>query len=339
MPHLTPREQHLVAGSLVTALTLLVVVLRGSSSRTAGLSTNLTSSARSASSVASSTPAGNNGNGNDQKRFQLYMNPVCPFVQRTRITISELQAMDLFTFTPIPLRAEIARAKFLHQLPEWSQAIGINSHEGLQHLKDWYMQNMNKGGDVPVLMDHNSDFLVTESEIVSEYIYLNLNHTRGVDLDLFPSSSFLAEEVVRFRYAIKTFPASAFYSCLRNQDPSKDAELFKSLRESLGQCFSHMSPHGPYFVGPKFTFADIFCFPHMYRFATLLKHYRGYDLFAPCAEYDAKRVKTWFTAVSSRPSVQKTCPTPEVIIKFYEGEANDNLLSEKGFYGRGRSSM
>ena len=276
-----------------------------------------------------------------KKRFQLYTNPMCPFAQRVWIMISELEAMEMVAFTPIPLKPDLLRAKYLAQLPSWAHAVGVENAEGLQHLKDWYMAHINKAGEVPSVIDDcssNTSTVFKESDIVAEYLYLVLhNHEREVKIELFPSSSYFPEEVVRFRFAFKTFPISAFYTCLRNQDPQKDEDLFKSLRTGLASFISHMSDDGPYYLGHRFSFADIAFAPFLVRFSELLPHYRGFDVFEPCEEYDSRRFKVWFHAVTRRPSVRRTSPQRHEILQFYEVEANDGRINENGFGGRGRS--
>ena len=276
------------------------------------------------------------------KRFHLYTNPLCPFANRVWIIITEYEATDKFTFTPIPLKAELMRARYLHQLPSWAHAVGANSAETLQELKDWYMENINKAGEVPSLTDDealDNSAVFKESDVISEYLATVLEAKHPQKLHLFPSAEFSAEDIARFRLAIKSFPISNFYACLKNQDPVKDAELFAALCKGLGTFVSHMSPDGPFILGRRFTFADIYCIPFIVRFAILLPHYRGMDMFHPSVGFDVRRFKAWFVAASNRPSIKKTSPSEQEILRLYEGEAHEGKLNETGFHGRGRSKM
>lgn len=274
-----------------------------------------------------------------KKRFQFYVNPMCSFVQRVWIVITELNATEQFAFTPIPVKGELLKAKYFNELPPWASGIGVDSPDSLYKLKDWYSNNVNRPGEVPFLVDHETPGLdIKESEIVAEYINMVLTKGSQSENSLFPNSTYSPEEVTRFRMAVKSFPAPAFYALLRNQDPAKDAELEKAIRVGLGQFVSYMAKEGPFYLGKRFSFADVCAVPFLIRFNILLPYYRNVDVFEPCEQYDAARFRAWFNAASNRPSVKKTSPKEQDVLRFYEGQThNDQVSIEKGYIGRGRS--
>ena len=278
------------------------------------------------------------------KRFNLYTNPICPFANRVWITISELQVLDKFSFIPIPLTYEVSRGKSVGKLPAWASGIGIIDGAELEKLKNWYVENVSKSGEVPILFDHFSSYPnepYKESEIICEYLCLILGGN-----SLFPTSQglqqtiYFPDDVVRFRLVLKQFQVSTFYACLKNQMPELDAQLFKELRGSLGKFVNLMNQReGPYFFGKNLSYIDIHFIPFVYRFSNLLKHYRKMDIFKDCEEINQTRFKAWFSALMARPQILKTLPKLEDIIDYYESEAHAGKTNEQGFFvGRGISN-
>jgi glutathione S-transferase len=84
------------------------------------------------------------------------------------------------------------------------------------------------------------------------------------------------------RFVIKTFDGglSSLYGVLMNKDPSLDTDKIKAaltfLRE-IESIFEKQSA-GPFFLGDRFSLADISLVPFVFRFSVLLPFYRGVDL-------------------------------------------------------------
>lgn len=156
-------------------------------------------------------------------------------------------------------------------------------------------------------METGDGFVVKESDVICEYLSSCVPQS-----ELFPNG----RDLIRVRMAQSTFQPNLFYKLLGNRDRSKDVELFKDILQMLDKFTSHMqtSREGPYFLGPNFSFADIYAIPFCVRFQWTLQHYRGFDMVGSAPV----RFQIWFRACAQRASVAQTTPDRDYILKVYE---------------------
>ncbi|KAF9923550.1 Glutathione S-transferase protein [Linnemannia zychae] len=188
---------------------------------------------------------------------------------------------------------------------------------------DWYLKDINPYGQVPALKIDN-EHVIVESLVVAEYI-ANINPQAG----LIPKNPL---QLAQSRYLIEhwgnrtqptLFKATITLDPIENAKAREvavaelekvDALLRKAYRTSEDK-------EGPFFLGAKFTFADL-------ALATLLTR-----LYLPTA-YQAESVKQefeqelrsnknlrrfneWRDAISARPTVQKASAPEEIVVKNY----------------------
>lgn len=219
--------------------------------------------------------------------IQLYSAAVCPFAQRTRIVLHE-KRLD-YQVHEIDLKQK--PADFLE----------ISPH-----------------GKVPVLL-YGGD-RIWESAVINEYLE-----------EVFPSPSLMpAEPGLRALVRIwidfaNTRFTTAFYKLLLAQTPDAQAdwreEMIKHLRFIDQRGFQELSATGPYWLGDRFSLLDITYYPWFERWAAL-EHYRGVTI-----PDDCQRLKTWWTAMGDRPSVQATTQSPQYHIEQYARYANNTTTS------------
>jgi len=215
--------------------------------------------------------------------IQLYSSAVCPFAQRTRILLHE-------------------------------KGLDYQTHEiDLKNKPDDFLK-ISPHGKVPVLL-HGSD-RIWESAIINEYLE-----------EVFPSPALMPEDpglraMVRvwIDFANSRF-TSAFYKLLLAQTPEAQndwrEEMTKHLRFIDQRGLQELSEAGPYWLGDRVSLLDITYYPWFERWAAL-EHYRGLPI-----PDDCQRLKTWWQAMSDRPSIQTTAQSPEYHIEQYARYADD----------------
>jgi len=77
---------------------------------------------------------------------------------------------------------------------------------------------------------------------------------------------------------------------------------------------------GPYLLGSKFSFAEIFFIGFIERMSVLLAHYHNFEVFSG-PEGELTRLKQWWSASRERPAFQKTLEGTdrEFWINLYKG--------------------
>eukprot|EP00325_Prymnesiales_sp_UTEX-LB-985_P004776 CAMPEP_0174705478 /NCGR_PEP_ID=MMETSP1094-20130205/8690_1 /TAXON_ID=156173 /ORGANISM="Chrysochromulina brevifilum, Strain UTEX LB 985" /LENGTH=292 /DNA_ID=CAMNT_0015903649 /DNA_START=77 /DNA_END=955 /DNA_ORIENTATION=+ len=199
----------------------------------------------------------------------------------------------------------------------------------LHMRKDAYKRDVNPSGEVPSLLLASGD-VVCESEIVCEY----LDAVSEQDSPrLVPADPLAA---ARVRMAMKLFNAvpPAMVSLLKNQDEARDEPLAAALDTAV-ERFVVVTDQGNqsdqqdarFCVGDSCTLADVHAAPFIFRFAIVLKHYRGY-----CLLTRHPRLGSILRAVEALPAWSAVlCPlskayppvTERALIGLYAAYAND----------------
>ncbi|KAF8979566.1 hypothetical protein BGZ46_005274 [Entomortierella lignicola] len=181
---------------------------------------------------------------------------------------------------------------------------------------DWYLKDINPYGQVPALKINDKD-IILESLFVAEYV-----------ADLHPESGLLPTDPLlraKTRYLIHHYGARVqpvYHKAAFTTDPTESAkhreELLVEL-EKFNKLLEDANPKGekgPYFLGEKFTFADLAIAPFLARFF-LLSEYNGSKDFNIEETPQLERFLKWKEAVNQRPTVLKATPSKEVLSEKY----------------------
>jgi len=198
--------------------------------------------------------------------LKLISAEVCPFAQRTRLTLLE-KGLDC-EMVEIDLRNK----------PAWFAQVSPYSK-------------------VPVLL--HGQTRIWESNIINEYLdetFPEPRLTPATAADRAAMRIWIAHDDTRF------VPAT-YKVLLARDDPDKQKlyrdtilEAFTFMeREALARRSS-----GPWWLGEQLTLADLAIYPHMERLA-VLQEYRGITLPPECG-----RLREWLAAMQERPSVRAT---------------------------------
>lgn len=213
---------------------------------------------------------------------------VCPFAQRAWWAAAELGLDATWTYVHIDLGAR---------------------------KPAWYAKSVNPFGTVPCLYAGPGRG-VFESLIVCEY----LNAVGGGAL--LPADPYALSSVRLITARFDDTVRAPLYALLTNQHPEKDAELQHALTaklEALDRLYAErQQPGGPFLLGPALSLAEIAMLPFLERFHSVLRHYRGYELFPP-GRHPA--LAAAFHAARARPAFARTTAPPEYFIAAYRGYA------------------
>ncbi|KAF9154234.1 hypothetical protein BG015_001488 [Linnemannia schmuckeri] len=183
---------------------------------------------------------------------------------------------------------------------------------------EWYLKDINPYGQVPALKVDDKD-IILESLFVAEYI-----------ADLNPESGLLPKDALQraqTRYLIHHWGARtqpAHHKATFITDATEAATNRKALiveLEKVNQLL--INAHrvegdgaGPFFLGDKFTFADLAIAPFLARFFLLGQYNDNKDVTKE--EFpQLERFFQWKEAVLARSSVQKATPPQETLTNNY----------------------
>lgn len=174
----------------------------------------------------------------------LYWNKLCPFVQRSWITLIEKNVA--FELVYVPLSGG---------------------------TPDWYKE-INPRATVPTLK--HGDNIIFESNLIAQYV----DDTFDPKQSLFPGSAYDRHRVRFFLEQIGEFVGAAYGLLFDLKSEGKNAELEANLK-NLEKLLAEQSPNGPFFLGETFSLADIALVPFLDRHRHLLFAFAdGYNIFA-----------------------------------------------------------
>lgn len=175
-----------------------------------------------------------------------------------------------------------------------------------------YGQFVNRYETVPCLYDQG--FPIFESAIVAEYF--DSKYGNGI---LFGRDDPALASIIRLLAA--KFEVGAFYGLLRNKDTEKRAEIESEINYTLTELetiyrvnAASYRMDGPYLLGSRFSAGEIMITPFLYRFQTLLKHYRNFDLLTP-EKYPL--LTAAYNASVERTAFKDSCKDPQFYIEAY----------------------
>jgi glutathione S-transferase len=111
-----------------------------------------------------------------------------------------------------------------------------------------------------------------------------------------------------------------FYRVLQEQDPQKQVENAKELRDAFDKLIEAAHPVGPFFMGPHMSFVDVQAAPWVIRLRRVLKPYRGW----PDAE-EGTRWASWVNAIDTNEHVRATTSSDELYMDSYARYAGRSL--------------
>ena len=143
--------------------------------------------------------------------------------------------------------------------------------------KEAFTRDVNPTGEVPALL-LASGHVLRESEVVCEYIDAVSDDGTAGHPRLMPTEPLAA---ARVRMAMKLFNTvpGTLVALLKNQDEARDEALVAAIDVAIGKFVATLEEKASFcFEGNTCTLADVHAAPFIYRFAIVLKHYRGYCL-------------------------------------------------------------
>ncbi|PVU85834.1 hypothetical protein BB559_006797 [Furculomyces boomerangus] len=202
---------------------------------------------------------------------------------------------------------------FAHRVVTCLAETGVDyetSYIDLNNKPEWYPL-VNPASKVPAMRLPNGEILV-ESLIIAEYL-----------CDLYPKFGLMPESPLD-RYKVRIFIdyfgsnlLSSPYVLLRNGDNedkhAKLEEIVKNLHE-LNRRLVECSPEGPFFLGERFTLADIATFPFIERLYMATKMFGLSIDNIPGLE----RFYQWTDAVRNRPSYKSTVASYDELVTAYQ---------------------
>lgn len=188
------------------------------------------------------------------------------------------------------------------------QYIEVDPYKKPQSLLD-----VNPRGLVPALR-HGPTWSTHESTVIMEY--LEDLHTGPA---LLPSEIQTRATSRLWSDHVNRHIIPCFYSLLQAQDPDKQIEHAKELRDQIGKLVDAADPTGPFFGGKELAFVDVQIAPWVLRLRRVLAVYRGW----PEEPEEGSRWKKWVDAIEGDRSVRMTTSTDELYVESYERYAEN----------------
>ena len=154
---------------------------------------------------------------------------------------------------------------------------------------------------------------VWESLPIVEYV----DERFDTDASLMPKSAIQRAHARIWADFVTARVQKAYYTMLMDQDPEGQRTAKENFKKEVTTLSNAMAPlsEGPYFFGKQFTLVDIALAPFWQRFLWVGQHYRGLHV---DGEDATERMHAWWTAVSQRPSVQRTMVGKDRLIASYK---------------------
>ena len=218
--------------------------------------------------------------------------------------------------------------------------LGGQTHAELLASKSHYQETVLQSGETPAMQLPGG--VLSESDILCEYI--DAVSTTGQRL--LPSDPFLASRIKLSIRKFNTVPP-AIVKLLKNQDPSADSEMVATVDAAVDAFAKTLDEGAEWCHGSTCSLADVHCGPFLYRFQHVLAHWRGFDLLGR-----HPRMAKIMNALEGLTAWQhvldpsdKLYPrvTPDLLVRFYEQYANNNLWgtgpnNSRVLVGRGASA-
>ena len=222
--------------------------------------------------------------------IKLYGNKICPFAMRAWLVAQEKDIA--YEYIHVPLGPE---------KPAWFEA------------------DINPRGTVPALSIQGKNF--PESLIVAELLD---DAFPDAKVSLMPKDSVAKGAVRLFMNDVGGFVGDC-YTLLRAEAEKRDAAAADVDADVafLEGALSRQST-GPFFLGEKYSLADIAIVPFLDRFRYTLKEYQNYEILAK-----APRLSAMIEAASQRDSFKHCAQPAEFYVESYKSYAPKSYSPKK----------
>eukprot|EP00824_Muranothrix_gubernata_P013930 TRINITY_DN288_c0_g1_i1.p1 TRINITY_DN288_c0_g1~~TRINITY_DN288_c0_g1_i1.p1 ORF type:complete len:533 (+),score=70.47 TRINITY_DN288_c0_g1_i1:1-1599(+) len=223
--------------------------------------------------------------------MRLYGHPLCPYVERSRMTLGLKGVPFQFVQIDFPSR------------PDW-------------------FKNMESAGRVPLLELPNEEARINESAVVAQFI----DEYYQTPFKAMPEEAFLKAWVKVVMAKVDGF-VPLFYKALKEEDEN----VAEAIRTSLTWFENKLKENtcGSYFLNQKEpTFADIFFFPHFTRLL-YFEGTKLNKVFEEIKFKDFPRVMLWHETMKKNPTVQVSLCDKEAFHGFLEDYKSTGVLTLK----------
>jgi glutathione S-transferase len=218
----------------------------------------------------------------------LYATLACPYAHRALLALALRPVPGIEVRLGVPTLNQLNYLDNLGTGNLGGDPLSSFSSESVAELhtrKDQYKRDVIASGETPALQLAGSSGVVYESEIVCEF--LDAASTADGPHRLVPADPLLASRV---RISMKKFNSVplAIVKLLKNQEPSEDAALAKSLDSVLAAFVATLEASltgsggaggagsAQFCHGGECSLADVHVGPFLFRFDAVLRHYRNY---------------------------------------------------------------
>lgn len=216
---------------------------------------------------------------NEKAKIEFYTMDMCPYAQRTWITLEEKGVP--YTRTLVNVR---------------------NATE-----REWYVKNINPLGKVPSIRDLTDGTVLYESEIINEYLEQKFDSGPA----LMPPSAAGAAKVRLWNHHLNNKLAPAHFTFLMNKNETAEPQKIQSLEEALQYYEDNLK--GPFLLGDEFTLADVSALPFFERLIFSCRRFKEYEIPARM-----ERLRTWLDKAMSQPSFVATKRPEEKLEEVYQ---------------------
>ncbi|CAE7408843.1 DHAR1 [Symbiodinium natans] len=216
----------------------------------------------------------------DKAKIEFYTMDMCPYAQRTWITLEE---------KGVPYKRTVVNVR--------------NSTE-----REWYVKNVNPLGKVPSIRDLTDGTVLYESEIINEYLEQKFADSGPA---LMPPSAKGAASVRLWNHHLNNKLAPAHFTFLMNKNATADPEKIQALEEALQYYEENLK--GPFLLGDDFTLADVSALPFFERLIFSCRRFKDYEV-----PPRMKRLLKWLDTAMSQPSFLATKRPEDQLEEVYQ---------------------
>ena len=181
-------------------------------------------------------------------------------------------------------------------------------------------------GLVPALA--HADGTVCDSMVMMEFIDEQWPHVSP----LLPSTPAERARVRQWSSFAGAQIIPHYYKMLMAQDAAAQQQAKEQALSGLATWAEAMDATGPYFLGARFSYADIALWPWVHRFLTVGNAYRRFEL-PDAPPFD--RLHRWHAAVKARPAVVRTLCDDARLVENYQEYADNSATSDAARRFRG----
>jgi glutathione S-transferase len=190
-----------------------------------------------------------------------------------------------------------------------------NKSEDFQQMYKTISPDPTAAAKVPILIDGPTHLI--ESQIIVDYLATKY---QDQGTDILPADP---ADLAKAKLFIETFTnhaISPFFALFRADTAEAVAAGREKLATGLTVVDACLRMHGSeeggaFFLGEKFSIADLSTVPFLQRMIVCMPVFRGIDMWEVMKEAKLDRLVKWAETVLERPTAKETKPADEVIIK------------------------